>query len=365
MRLCFRRSAVFPALRLSLLLLPVLAAKGVAQDTTTVVTDTVHTDTTVADSVASDTIASPEEEPFIEMPEVIAEADDSLIRPEIRNPFIAVGLSAAVPGAGQWYCEERFRGATFFLAEGIALATSIGRSIEYREFYVEQVELDKNLVDSLESDFANFLRSDTLEPDSSERTVRLQGLNFARLNLALDEYDRQLNKYMLQHSISWAVGIYYFNLMDALRASNYFWDNEPRNPAVAGWLSAIPGLGLGHIYNGAYSKAGMITMTQFSLGLMAFNYQRLMNLATEERAKFAKGRVFENLGQYESQWGSKYDEALRRRNMYLWYSFFFYFYGIFDAIVDAQLHDYHKKIRLNPRFDPESEAVGGEVSFEF
>jgi hypothetical protein len=51
--------------------------------------------------------------------------------------------------------------------------------------------------------------------------------------------------------------------------------------------------------------------------------------------------------------------------MYLWYSFFFYFYGVFDAIVDAHLHDYHKKIRLNPRFDPESDAVGGEVSFEF
>lgn len=365
MRVCVRLSAVAVTIPITILLLLIFPSTGAARDSTELWGDTVQSDTTVSDSAVSDTVLEADDEPFIEMPEELAQVDDSLLRPKMYDPRIAVGLSAVVPGAGQWYCEKRFRGATVFLAEGIALGTTIGRSIEYRDFYDRQVELDRNQVDSLERDYRRFLESDTLEPDSSERAVRLQSLNFARLNLELNKYDRRYNRYMLQHAVSWTVGIYYFNLMDALRASNYLQDNNPRNPAVAGWLSAIPGLGLGQIYNGAYSKAGMITMTQFSLGLMAFNYQRLMNRATDERERFSEGRIFENLGQYESQWSSKYDEALRRRNMYLWYSFFFYFYGVFDAIVDAHLHDYHKKIRLNPRFDPESDAVGGEVSFEF
>jgi hypothetical protein len=34
--------------------------------------------------------------------------------------------------------------------------------------------------------------------------------------------------------------------------------------------------------------------------------------------------------------------------MYLWYLVFFYGYSIFDAVVDAYLHEYPEKMKIEP-----------------
>jgi hypothetical protein len=144
--------------------------------------------------------------------------------------------------------------------------------------------------------------------------------------------------------------MYVWNIMDAVARSNHFDDNLPRNPAVAGWLSAVPGLGLGQLYNGSLSKAGMIWMTQTMLGFLAYSNDKLMNIAREKRAMFVQDDTWR--ADYTesglSDWGGRYREAFSRRNMYLWYSVFFYLYGVFDAIVDAHLHDYQIRIRFDP-----------------
>jgi len=51
---------------------------------------------------------------------------------------------------------------------------------------------------------------------------------------------------------------------------------------------------------------------------------------------------------YLGKWSSTRYRAFTNRNMYLWYSVFFYGYSVFDAVVDAYLHEYAKKMRIKP-----------------
>jgi hypothetical protein len=49
-----------------------------------------------------------------------------------------------------------------------------------------------------------------------------------------------------------------------------------------------------------------------------------------------------------SRWSGERGSAFTNRNMYLWYSIFFYFYSVFDAVVDAYLHDYPDRMKIEP-----------------
>jgi hypothetical protein len=150
----------------------------------------------------------------------------------------------------------------------------------------------------------------------------------------------------------WAVGAHIYNILDAVNSSNYFKNTEPRNPGKAALLAAVPGLGLGQLYNGSISKAGMVIMTQFSLGSMAWNSHRLMRNAEQNYARLysSKADTLTKLVQpnYRDDWSSLRYRAFTNRNMYMWYSIFFYFYGMFDATVDAYLHDYPGKMKIEP-----------------
>jgi len=158
--------------------------------------------------------------------------------------------------------------------------------------------------------------------------------------------------------------LYVFNIMDAVRSSGRFYSTTHKNPVAAAWLSAIPCLALGQMYNGAISKAGMIWMTQTMLLDMAFNYNRLRIDCIQAQQAFADSTnwrcAYRNdaTGRYQEQWEGKYGDAFMRRNLYLWYAVFFYFYQVFDAAVDAHLHDYQRKIRMEPAYDVDSERIG-------
>jgi len=110
-------------------------------------------------------------------------------------------------------------------------------------------------------------------------------------------------------------------------------------------------------------------MTQMSLGIIAINQSRLMN-----RAQDHYSRVFlykDSTGatpiadKYSDDWDSKQKNAFRNRNSYLWYSLFFYLYGILDAVVDAHLHDYERKMEVYPDLVPGNGTVGLNIDYHF
>jgi len=170
-------------------------------------------------------------------------------------------------------------------------------------------------------------------------------------------YSELESRYMAYNSLSWMVGGYVFNVLDAINGTGFFNNSVYKSPLIAGWLSAIPGLGLGQMYNGSLSKAGMVMMAQISLGVVAYDYHRLMKVAEKNYSNLnvsVDKTVLKD--KYLNEWESKRSSAFQKRNTYLWYSIFFYLYGILDAVVDAHLHDYPEKMKISPDLVP---ANGG------
>jgi hypothetical protein len=161
--------------------------------------------------------------------------------------------------------------------------------------------------------------------------------------------------------------------MDAAGSSGYFQNSEERSPVVAGWLAAVPALGLGQLYNGKVGKAGMILMVQSALGVIALQNHRLMSQAEENANQLTDTRSFESrvpeARSYLAYWERNREQNFRTRNMYLWYSIFFYFYGVFDAVVDAHLHDFESRIQiepdLRPSLQPQATRLGVQAQLRF
>jgi hypothetical protein len=162
------------------------------------------------------------------------------------------------------------------------------------------------------------------------------------------------------------IGGYVFNVLDAINNTDIFNNSEYKSPLIAGWLSAIPGLGLGQMYNGSLSKAGMVMMAQISLGVVAYDYHRLMKVAEKNYSNLNETvdkTVLKD--KYLNEWASKRSSAFQKRNTYLWYSIFFYLYGILDAVVDAHLHDYPEKMKISPDLVPENGGAQLNLNVKF
>jgi hypothetical protein len=146
------------------------------------------------------------------------------------------------------------------------------------------------------------------------------------------------------------LGGHFFGLMDAVGASGLVASGGERSPMKAGWFAAVPGLGLGQLYNGYPSKGGLLGGAQISLAFSAYNQHRLMNNASKEynRMRDSTSNRYEYRAEHLSYWKGRYDNAFSTRNTYLWIGLFTYLYSIFDAIVDANLSDYADKIRIDP-----------------
>ncbi len=295
--------------------------------------------------------------PSIQVPLERLQVDDPLDQPRVKNPAAAAGFSALIPGAGQLYTRSYVRGGLFLSAEIIAGLAAADR---YQNYQFDK-KMHNEWLDSV-SLYQNQLEN----ADSAQMAGARSAYYRSVLERDIDKYELRQNKYAWYSALGWTVGIYAWNIMDAAARSNWFHDDQPRNASVAGWLSAIPGLGLGQLYNGSLSKAGLIWMTQTMLGYLAYSNQQLMDFAAERRKPFLEQSDWR--AEYAEtglrEWDGKYRDAFSRRNMYLWYSVFFYFYGVFDAIVDAHLHDYRMRIR----FDPDragGHAMRAEINGEF
>ncbi|MBN1294601.1 MAG: hypothetical protein JXB48_22370 [Candidatus Latescibacteria bacterium] len=270
----------------------------------------------------------------------------SLLPVKTWNPLLTGSLSAVLPGAGQAYTGHYIKAGSF-------LALEVITALVARSWYNAEKVRNTN---------ADFYEQSSLI--TSGKTDSLSELEKA----ALWRFDAFGARYSMYNSLSWMIGGYIYNVLDAVACSKFFVSDEEKSPAKAAWLSAIPGLGLGQLYNGAPGKAGMIFMTQMSLGVIAVNEHRLMRKA--EAGITALNRLndsttVEVVEEYKQDWEFRQGVAFRNRNTYLWYSLFFYVYGILDAIVDAHLHDYPKKIRAYPDLVAHQSAAGITLEYIF
>jgi hypothetical protein len=266
------------------------------------------------------------------------------------NPFLIAGASLVVPGAGQMYTKHFIKGGMFLASEAIAvsIATSMFND-------------SKRLKNSTKT----FLLRAELDTGIS----RINGFN----NAEFSKYSERVSRYRGYNSVAWASGLYVYNMLDAFECSNIIDKSGSRSPLKAGLLSAIPGLGMGQWYNGSISRAGLIFMGQMSMGVMVVNYHRLMTNAGDQYEKvkteydkhivdaFALGQdtsaLSSNREKYLDSWESERSSAFSSRNTWLWYSIFFYFYGILDAVVDAHLHDYPEKMHMYPDLVPQGDGA--------
>jgi TM2 domain-containing membrane protein YozV len=291
-----------------------------------------------------------------------------------HNPVLAGALSAVLPGAGQIYDRHYVKGALYLLTEAGLVSYAVvwyGTGRDYNPSIARLDSVYKSFVvgpgDSLDASAYREHDSTGAGIDSTD-TVTIY-----RLCADTARYRRDRRYYIAYQAAAWAAGAYLYAIMDALEKSNRFRNDAPRNPVLAGWLSAVPGLGLGQIYNGKLSKAGMIWMVQWSLGYMALNNQLLLtrcedalrDITDSRTAAYAATRQLPNPDGLVRDWDVLRKEAFRKRNTYLWYSLFFYLYGVFDAVVDAHLHDYPRRMHLEPDLAIESGAVGLKLNFAY
>jgi hypothetical protein len=261
---------------------------------------------------------------------------------------LAGSLSLLLPGAGQFYTRQYFKGSLVTLSEALTIGIALSRYDSYKTFDNSKKPL--------------LLRADT-----STGIARLKLLNDAELT----EFDARKEKYRMINAFAWSGGIYVYGFLDAIGKATIIESSE-KNPLKAGLLSAIPGLGLGQCYNGSFSKAGMIFMGQMSLGVTSANYHRLMTKAEREKKKLDDLDTLDNKMFLEmksngsiKKWEDARQYAFNYRNTYLWYSIFYYLYGIFDAVVDAHLHDYPEKMKLYPDLAPSDQGVELRLNYSF
>jgi TM2 domain-containing membrane protein YozV len=307
---------------------------------------------------------------------------------KVRSPLLAGVLSAVVPGAGQVYNRKYVKGVLFLGAEVGLVAGAITRYQAGEDFAKEIERLDGiysrlTLPDGglrpeaffyTDSTVYDTIRSGGVIVRIDSQTIHIDTTDTAtayRMSADTADFKRERYRRSAVNVGAWALGAYIWSILDAVEKTGYFDNDEKRKPAVAGWLSAIPCLGLGQFYNGKLSKAGMILMVQSSLAVLSYNYnsemlrceEELQRMAVASSAEFAADAL--KNGTFSDEWYSMWRDARRNRNMYLWYSLFFYFYGIFDAVVDANLHDFKARMRLEPDLQVPNKQVGLRLSFDY
>jgi TM2 domain-containing membrane protein YozV len=282
-----------------------------------------------------------------------------------RSPVVAAALSALVPGLGQVYNRSYVKGGLFLAAEGL-MASSI--VFWYNDARKHDPVIDR-LTDSVEL-YRDSVSYETAVVDTVTGALdtvdTILHVTIHRMHLDTSRYERMRKLGTMTQVACWAAGCYLYGIMEAIERTGRFADDEPRSPLTAGLLSAVPGLALGQMYNGKIGKAGFIWMMQFGLAYMAANNHRLLRHCERKLTRLADpaspeyhedDRIW-----FVHDWEQFRRDAFRERNTYLWYSIFFYLYGIFDAVVDAHLHDYPRRMRLEPDLEPGGGAVGLRMS---
>jgi|WetSurMetagenome_2_1015567.scaffolds.fasta_scaffold61989_2 hypothetical protein len=299
------------------------------------------------------------------MKNMIKTAEGNLIT---KNPVTSAVLSL-FPGGGQIYTGNYIKSGLF-----VSLETIIG-IVAFSRF-----SLNKNLSDNSKMMYDSMMlfkdsitvsqktiRNKSNTVDSSFEDTTFYSWQY-QMNYDYNHFLEKDNHCFIYQSLAWMGGIYYWNILDALKNTKYFMNENPKQPSTAGWLAAVPALGLGQLYNGELSKAGMVFTIQMNMAYMIYNYNSLMrmceNVLDSKRFLISVQNQDPTAVRLKGSWEAKRNDAFRNRNMWAWYSIAFYFYSIFDAIVDAHLHDASKKMRLEPDLLP-GKGVGLHYTLTF
>jgi hypothetical protein len=264
---------------------------------------------------------------------------DIPVAPQPSLSIAGAALSAVVPGAGQVFHKRYLLGGAFLAAE----ASAAGFALYWYDSYEEKNNDSKKLRDT-----SGMLRAGIASSADTAAARREAGLYSVLADQA--KLQARQAEYTVYCALSWAAGIYLFNVLDALEPSGITSRSSVKNPSVAGFLSAVPFLGLGQFYNGRPGKAGMLAMTQTSLFITAAGHQLLMDTALPKynEMRDPESDTYEYRADHLAYWKSQYDRSFSRRNMYLWLSLFSYIYTIIDAVVDAHLSDYQERVKIGP-----------------
>jgi hypothetical protein len=281
-----------------------------------------------------------------------------------KKLLIAGAFSAVIPGGGQFYTGNYVKSGVFFSFEAILGLVSYNR-------YLLGKDLNKGSIifhDSLERLSGRFKIDTSKTGDSISFDTTFLSLQY-QMRYDYNQFLVRENRYFMYQILSLMGGLYYWNILDALKNTKFFMNDISKNPSTAGWLSTIPCLGLGQFYNDELSKAGMVFMAQTTMAYMVFNYNELMRICEDHIQTINDPKKRESkdpcAAELKSSWDSKRNDAFRNRNMWLWYSIGFYLYQIFDAVVDAHLHDSKLKMRLEPDLEPEKKKIGLNVNVPF
>lgn len=264
-----------------------------------------------------------------------------------KTKVFKAGISSAIlPGAGQFLQKRYFMAGTFLAFEAVSGAVAY-HYYDKKDYWLDMA--DKHSSEALSC--TGFV------------SLSLKEQSF------LAEHSSRISNYRIYNALGWIVGGYIYNILDAAGGVS-LQNSEPKDPVKAGWLAAIPGLGLGQIYNGKLSKAGLFIMGQVSLAVMAANNHRLMTSAEREKSRLLDLRNQSEAGlqvyeKYRRDWDSQRNSAFRKRNTYLWYSLIVYFVNVFDAIVDAHLSDYDQKMKVYPDLTPHNRGARLNLNVNF
>jgi hypothetical protein len=269
-----------------------------------------------------------------------------------KNPVTAGLFSALIPGGGQLYTGNYAKSGLFLTSEVVIGLVGYSRSLWGKDFkrnsnlMYDSMMLFKNVIDTATKTVKTKANADSTYVDTTFKSLGYQ------MNYEYNRFLEKENNYFIYQCLTWMSGLYCWNILDALKNTKFFMNDDSKNPSKAFWLAAIPGLGLGQLYNGELSKAGMVFMVQMNLAYMVYNNNTLMRICEDNLRKINSPETRESKDpaavQLKGSWDSKRNDAFRKMNMWAWYSIAFYFYSIFDAVVDAHLHDSAKKMKLEP-----------------
>jgi TM2 domain-containing membrane protein YozV len=253
--------------------------------------------------------------------------------------YAGAAISALIPGGGQFYHGR-------YLMGGVFLASEAGAAVFSAYWRDESGRRDREAGRLRDSAAAAWDRAGLSGGDSA--SVYRAGFYGVYADRA--EFQARQAKFTAYSALAWAAGIHLYSFMDALELGGLTARGAEKRPAYAGLLAAAPFLGLGQLYNARPGKAGMMSMAQISLAVMALGEHRLMDAASGRYNQMMDSTSVQYAyrADHLSYWKSQYDRSFSRRNTYLWVSLFAYLYSIFDAVVDAHLSDYQEKIRLDP-----------------
>jgi TM2 domain-containing membrane protein YozV len=267
--------------------------------------------------------------------------------------------SLVIPGSGQALFGHPVKGGTLLGFEALFAGIAYYEDLNKTQFYNTQW---LNTQDSIIS-FTGKAEAaqDTGNQNNFQKKVRSLSL------LEVTQQGDYKNSQELRNMyLFWFGGLYLYNVMDALELGVRL--KHPvkgeKSPKIAVFSSMFfPGAG--QLYNGSYSKAGMIWMAQtaciasgvYRHQLMSYYRQKADEAKTITISDSTDAVAIRQLENQKKNLEARFNDYRRARNSFAWYSLGIYFYNVFDALVDAHLHNFNDRMEITISPDPVNEKL--------